>query len=206
MINRDDAFRQVLHTKNQTKEEARESMKRIFRKQAKITGTEFIMVTDEEIDAQDYKQIHTFFKKLERQWRAYKGRVTLVVDGYDDITAELYEIPQVKDYFYTLFTNYPHYLYFLSELAESFQLALLFLADDLRKGASPSNTFMERLESFDGDYDAFTEEMVKLRIGVKVEIKGGTFEALSITLMDWFLAKQAIGEAYEILNKLKEYT
>lgn len=206
MISRDEAYRKILNTKNQTKEEARETLRRMYRKELKNSGAEFIMITDDEIDAVDYTQVHAFFNKLIRQWRAYKGRVMLVVDGYDHMTEELYEIPQVKSYFYNLFKEYPHYLYFLSELTESFQLCLIFLAGGIDKDASPSQTFMERLESFDGDYDAFDEEMDKLRMDVHVEIKGDTYENLAMTLTEWFLERHAVGEAYALLNKIKEYT
>jgi hypothetical protein len=90
-----------------------------------------IVVSRQEVEAGDIQPALSTLKQLivsPETARAYKEKVDIAFDGYDDYLAELFEIPKVRDYVHALDGQFPFWLFFLSKRHLGLQcLALCFL-------------------------------------------------------------------------------
>jgi hypothetical protein len=59
------------------------------------------------------------------------GRISLVVDGYNDDPRELFEIPEVRAYMKRLDQAWPYWFFFLSQVDESIKLLESSLCDTI---------------------------------------------------------------------------
>lgn len=67
-----------------------------------------------EIISQDTKRVEDFFKVLGKIGEPMKMRVGLSVSGYDHVSDELFEIPEVHKFVQRLFRRIPHIMYYIS--------------------------------------------------------------------------------------------
>lgn len=77
-----------------------------------------IVISRDEILKQDISSVLSTLKSLMRSpehARAYKERVDIAFDGYNDDPRELDEIDEVRNYVHRLDTEFPFWLYFLSK-------------------------------------------------------------------------------------------
>lgn len=61
----------------------------------------------------------------------FSGRISLVVDGYNDDPRELFEIPEVRSFLQRLDLEWPHWFFFLSQADPSIQCLESCLADTI---------------------------------------------------------------------------
>ena len=184
------------------KEQAREHLRELHTTVYNSQGLEYLMITDDEIKAKNYSQVHKFFKNLEPAWREYKGKVIYNIDGYIDTTDELHEIPEVLAYFKKLFKAYPHYLHFMEEDV-TLKLSVRFIADSVKKWAY-NEDMKEGFEKFrDYSNDPFKDIIPTSDTLIYYSrMSEENFSLLSKRIITWFESKNDIASAFELMNTL----
>lgn len=76
------------------------------------------------------------------------GRVTLVVDGYNDDPRELFEVPEVRRYFKTLDEKWPYWFFFLSQAEDSIQMLESCLCDTVEVVPGVASLDLEQMEHY----------------------------------------------------------
>ncbi len=89
------------------------------------SGLDYLMlvVPRDEVEAGDIEPTLNVLATLlssERTTRAFMERVAISFDGYNDTTAELFEIEDVRAYVQKLDGRFPYWLYFLDKRTNSF--------------------------------------------------------------------------------------
>jgi len=80
-------------------------------------GVDFLMLQAARVDVErvDTIEMLTSLKRLLRKdfAKRFQQRVAIGIDGYDDDTRELFEIPEVRTYMAKLDAEWPYWFYFL---------------------------------------------------------------------------------------------
>jgi len=76
----------------------------------------------------------------------YSGRISLVIDGYNDDPRELFEIPKVRAYFKRLDQAWPNWFFFLSQADESIKLLESCLCDTIEVVPGVTSIDLDQLE------------------------------------------------------------
>jgi hypothetical protein len=74
------------------------------------------------------------------------GRISLVVDGYNDDPRELFEIPEVRAYIKRLDQAWPYWFFFLSQADESIKLLESCLCETIEVVPGVTSIDLEQLE------------------------------------------------------------
>jgi len=74
------------------------------------------------------------------------GRISLVVDGYNDDPRELFEVPQVRAYIRRLDQAWPYWIFFLSQVDESIKLLESCLCETIEVVPGVTSIDLEQLE------------------------------------------------------------
>jgi hypothetical protein len=125
----------------------------------KFTGTTTVMTgnkklffysvdKDEELFKMNFEGIDTFFKTLDSQGKNGIGNAIILVDGYNDVTTELYEIPQVRKFVAELFKRYPHVLNYVNFDLEGHVWLLSSWLDMTAVYAGKKLTFEEHIKKY----------------------------------------------------------
>jgi hypothetical protein len=91
------------------------------------------VISRQQIEASDFEEPLDFLRSLvptahpHHAW-AYKGRLSLVISGYDKDPRELFEIPEVCRYLRVLDEQWPFWLFFFNQVDDSIKLIALCLA------------------------------------------------------------------------------
>ncbi len=75
----------------------------------------------------------------------YSGRISLVVDGYNEDPRELFEIPEVRAYCQRLDQEWPYWFFFLSQADESIKMLESCLCDTIEVMPGVKSVDMEQL-------------------------------------------------------------
>ena len=80
-------------------------------------GVDFLMLQAARLDVErmDTTEMLTSLKRLLKEdfARRFQQRVAVGIDGYDDDTRELFEIPDVRTYMAKLDADWPYWFYYL---------------------------------------------------------------------------------------------
>jgi hypothetical protein len=108
-----------------------------------------VFVSREEIETLDTEPSLSILRQLTASpatARRFFERVDIAFHGYDDITQELFEIPEVRDFVHKLDEQFPFWLFFLSKHYLGLQCLLLcFLPPSLTEEGR-SEIFPERID------------------------------------------------------------
>ena len=74
------------------------------------------------------------------------GRISLVVDGYNDDPRELFEVPEVRAYIKRLDQAWPYWFFFLSQIDESIKLLESSLCDTIEVVPGVTSIDLDQLE------------------------------------------------------------
>lgn len=91
-----------------------------------------LVVSREQIESSNIHEVLQFLKALvpiddpSHAW-SMKGRVSLVITGYDRDERELYEIPEVCDYLRLIDQEWPFWFFFLNQVDESIKVLAMCL-------------------------------------------------------------------------------
>jgi hypothetical protein len=77
--------------------------------------------------------------------RAYRERLTVTFDGYNETAEKLFEIPIVRDYVRALDAEFPYWLYFVSRKVTSLQCIALCFLPPLLTDEARARIYPERL-------------------------------------------------------------
>lgn len=84
---------------------------------------------EEELFKMNFKGLDMFFASLDLLGSKGIGNAMVLIDGYNDVTTELYEIPQVRKFVKELFKRYPHVLNYINFDLEGHTYLLASLLD-----------------------------------------------------------------------------
>lgn len=76
----------------------------------------------------------------------FMGRVSLIVDGYNDDVRELFEIPEVRCYLKALDDQWAYWFFFLSQADDSIQILESCLCDTVEVIPGVASVDMEQME------------------------------------------------------------
>lgn len=116
-----------------TDESASGSEGRFFDLRPGITDPVVFVITRQQIEAEDLESSLEFLRSLvpsdnpQRIW-SHKGRLSLVISGYDADPRELFEIPEVRRYLRSIDERWPFWLFFLNQVDESIKVVAACLA------------------------------------------------------------------------------
>lgn len=89
--------------------------------------------TKDEVEQLDFTQFESTFGHWPQLWarelREKINSLTLLVDGFDDHSDEIYQIPQVRAFYQALHRRWPWWAYFLCLETNCLPLAYLCLVD-----------------------------------------------------------------------------
>lgn len=114
-----------------------------------ITDPVILMFSRRQVEACDVDEPLPFLRSLTTDRHTaleFCGRLSLVVDGYNDDPRELFEIPEVRAYINRLDQAWPRWFFFLSQADESIKLLESCLCDTIEVVPGVTSVDMEHLE------------------------------------------------------------
>lgn len=90
-----------------------------------IADPVILMFSRRQVETCDIAEPLQFLRRLTADRHTaleFSGRISLLVDGYNDDSRELFEIPEVRAYFKRLDQEWPYWFFFLSQADESIKL------------------------------------------------------------------------------------
>ena len=103
---------------------------------------------DKELFKMNFEGLDLFFKTLDSQGRKGIGHAMVLIDGYNDVTTELFEVPQVRKYVKEMFNRYPHLLNYIDFDLEGHHWLLASWLDMLAVHGGKKMTFEEHIKKF----------------------------------------------------------
>ena len=114
-----------------------------------VTDPVILMFSRRQVEAGDVDEPLQFLRRLTADRHTaleFCGRISLVVDGYNDDPRELFEIPDVRAYIKRLDQEWRYWFFFLSQADESIKLLESCLCETLEVVPSVTSVDMEQLE------------------------------------------------------------
>lgn len=103
---------------------------------------------DEELLKMNFEGLDTFFKSLDKIGRKGIGHAMIMFDGYNHVSTELNEIPEVRKFVKELFNRYPHVLNYINYDLEGHHVLLSSLLDIETVYAGERLTFAEHAKKY----------------------------------------------------------
>lgn len=126
---------------------------RFFDLRSDITDPVIFFITRQQIEAEDLESSLDFLRSLvpsdnpQRIW-SHKGRLSLVISGYDADPRELFEIPEVRRYLRSIDEHWPFWLFFLNQVDESIKVVAACLASTVDVAPGLAHIDPEGLQRF----------------------------------------------------------
>ena len=92
----------------------------------------FYHIPKEEIINKDFSGIDQLLNTVQLVGKGAKKSLIITCDGYDDVTDELYEIEEVREFVDGLFNRYPHILYYINSQFEADRWLISSYADEVQ--------------------------------------------------------------------------
>lgn len=86
-----------------------------------------LVITKEYIDNEDFEHVNDILTKLMENSIKNENKLSLIIDGYDNDLRELYEIPEIRNYFQTLDRLFPYWFYFVNRKTEEKYSSLVII-------------------------------------------------------------------------------
>lgn len=86
-------------------------------------------VSRKEVENKDYRGIEKLFSVLRSLKTEARGKLMLQFAGYDDISDEIYEIPEIREYVMGMFQRWPEMFYFLTQEDVIYRVILACIVD-----------------------------------------------------------------------------
>lgn len=132
------------------------------------------------------ERLHILTDSAEKT-RLYRDSVAISVDGYDEDPRELCEIPEVREYFQKVTTEWPHWLWFLNREMGSVSLIISMLCK-------------VKVEKIEGGFNTHVESIPDMVSKVSdLFFRGNAlFYSFGITVQE---ANESAASALAVLNK-----
>lgn len=101
-----------------------------------------------ELFPMNFEGIDQFFTMLDSQGKKAIGNAMILFDGYNDVTTELFEIPQVRKFVKEMFDRYPHLLNYINFDLEGHHSLLASLLDLETGYVGEKLTFDEHIKKY----------------------------------------------------------
>jgi len=114
-----------------------------------ISEPVILMFSRRQVETCDIDEPLQFMRRLtaDRQTALeFSGRISLVIDGYNDDPRELFEIPEVRAYIKRLDQEWRYWFFFLSQADESIKLLESCLCETIEVVPGVTSVDMEQLE------------------------------------------------------------
>ena len=111
----------------------------------------FLVISRQQVESGDTQDPMVFLQHLVSNANTaleFKGRVSLIVDGYNDDARELFEIPEVRRYISALDGLWPYWFMFLSQADDSIKTLESCLCDTIEVIPGVASVDMEQMERF----------------------------------------------------------
>lgn len=102
----------------------------------------------DELFKMNFEGINMFFKSLDTLGNKAIGHAMILFDGYNDVSTELHEIPQVRKFVKEMFTRYPHVLNYINFDLEGHHVLLACLLDINTVSRGEKLTFDEHAKKY----------------------------------------------------------
>ena len=109
----------------------------------------FLMFSRRQVDTCDFAEPLEFLRGLTADPRAaldYCGRISLVVDGYNDDPREIFEVPEVRTFIKGLDRQWPYWFFFLSQADDSIKLLESCLCDTIEVMPGVASIYLKQME------------------------------------------------------------
>jgi hypothetical protein len=111
----------------------------------------YLIVSRAQVETGDATQPLRWLHSLSsdpRTARAFMGRVSVIVEGYDDDPRELFEIAQVRAFVGQLDEQWPYWFFFLSQMDDSIKLIESCLCETIEVVPGVASFDFEQLERY----------------------------------------------------------
>ncbi|MCU0735859.1 MAG: hypothetical protein MUF20_10105 [Methylotetracoccus sp.] len=108
-----------------------------------------LMFSRQQVEAGDISETLALLRRLteDRQTAIdFCGRISLVVDGYNDDPRELFEVPEVRAYIKRLDQAWPNWFFFLSQADESVKMLESCLCETIEVVPGVTSLDLEQIE------------------------------------------------------------
>lgn len=111
------------------------------------------VITKEYVDTNNFEDVENFYRQMLKKPLHYENKLMIVIDGYDDDDRELFEIQEIRDYFFTLDKLFPYWFYFLKRDVEQIHsplklIAMLLVPCKIVANNSAKNTIEYDIDKF----------------------------------------------------------
>jgi hypothetical protein len=116
-----------------------------------------LVFSREQVEAGEIGEPMEFLSHIAGSARAaaqFMGRVSLIVDGYNDDPRELFEIPEVRRYVRKLDDAWPYWFFFLSQADDSIKTLEACLCDSVEIVPGVASIDLQQLEHYLGRHFA----------------------------------------------------
>jgi len=114
-----------------------------------VTDPVILMFSRRQVETCDIDEPLQFLRRLTADRHTaleFCGRISLVIDGYNDDPRELFEIPEVRAYIKRLDQEWRYWFFFLSQADESIKLLESCLCETIEVVPGVTSVDMEQLE------------------------------------------------------------
>lgn len=120
-------------------------------------------ITKEEILDQNFEGFDSLMNTATQVGRGLHDSIFIMCGGYDDVSDELYEIPEVRAYIKVLFDRYPHLLYYVSRKLDGDQWILACLSESKEMTERERLTANEVAKKYP-NYKDIPEQLIQLTL------------------------------------------
>lgn len=114
----------------------------------------FYHIPKEEVLSKDIRNIDKLMSTVTQVGKDVKGSLVITCDGYDDVTDELHEIQEVREFVELIFRKHPYLLYYINRSFEADAWLLCSYADEVTsKKEGKLYTSNQLFEEFGLDHD-----------------------------------------------------
>lgn len=114
-----------------------------------ISEPVFLMFSRRQVETSDIDEPLQFLRGLTANPRAaleYCGRISLIVDGYNDDPREIFEVPEVRAFIKNIDQLWPYWFFFLSQADDSIKMLESCLCDTIEVIPGVASIDLEQME------------------------------------------------------------
>lgn len=114
-----------------------------------ISEPVFLMFSRRQVETSDIDEPLLFLRGLTADPRAaleYCGRISLIVDGYNDDPREIFEVPEVRAFIKNIDQQWPYWFFFLSQVDDSIKMLESCLCDTIEVIPGVASIDLEQME------------------------------------------------------------
>lgn len=111
----------------------------------------YLVLSRQQVESDDRQETMAFLQHIVANpdhALEFMGRVSLIVDGYNDDARELFEIPEVRHYLKALDDQWANWFFFLSQADDSIKILESCLCDTIEVIPGVASVDLEQMERY----------------------------------------------------------